>query len=71
MVMVMMVVMMMKCGDRHVVNRCALQVEVNGLKVFDGRLCGDLHVIGERVAGLRPEKFRALYHLTCSNRVRS
>ena len=58
-----------ECRNRHVLNRCPLQVE--SFEIFVRGVSEDLHVLAERVAGLRPKDFRALEHLELSNGVRS
>ena len=47
-------------GDRHALERNLLHVQLEGFEVFVRRLGDDLHVLTERLAGLRPKSLRAL-----------
>ena len=52
-----------ECGDRHVLQRRLLHVQLEVFEVFVSGLGNDFHVFAERVASLRPERLRALQHL--------
>ena len=50
-------------GDRHVLQRRLLHVQLEFFEVFVRGLGDDFHVFAECAAGLRPNRLRALQHL--------